>query len=60
LATKLLNKGKRAEYASSSEKVLELLQSDISEGDLVVFMSNGSFGGVQKKLVDFLQRQTVE
>ncbi|MCY3761340.1 MAG: UDP-N-acetylmuramate:L-alanyl-gamma-D-glutamyl-meso-diaminopimelate ligase [Gemmatimonadetes bacterium] len=56
-----LNRGGcQAGFAPSKEEILELLCAEAAEGDLVVFMSNGGFGGVQRSFVDLLKQRAKE
>ena len=60
LAAQLARGGCRAGFAPSKEEILELLGTEAGDGDLVVFMSNGGFGGVQRSFVDLLKRRAKE
>ena len=42
--------GKTAHYLPDAESMAAFLAAEIRPGDLVVFMSNGGFGGLQQKL----------
>ena len=57
LAAELSRGGCQAGFAPSKEEILELLGTEAGDGDLVVFMSNGGFGGVQKSFVEMLKRR---
>ena len=60
LAAELSRGGCQAGSAPSKGEILELLGAEGAEGDLVVFMSNGGFGGVQRSFVDLLKRRAKE
>ena len=49
LVADLTSAGQRARAASSIEDIVETLVSERKDGDLVVFMSNGGFGGIHQK-----------
>ena len=49
--------GKTAHYLPNADSIAAHLVGETRPGDLVVFMSNGSFGGVQEKLLADLQTQ---
>jgi UDP-N-acetylmuramate: L-alanyl-gamma-D-glutamyl-meso-diaminopimelate ligase len=46
--------GQRARYASSIDDIVSMIARERREGDLVVFMSNGGFGGVHQKMLHAL------
>ena len=60
LAAELSRGGRQACFAPSKEEILEQLGDEAAAGDLVVFMSNGGFGGVQQSFVDLLKRRAVD
>ncbi|HJQ24863.1 MAG TPA: UDP-N-acetylmuramate:L-alanyl-gamma-D-glutamyl-meso-diaminopimelate ligase [Blastocatellia bacterium] len=43
--------GREAEYIASADEIVAYLTPRLSEGDVVVAMSNGAFGGVHDKLL---------
>ncbi len=47
--------GRQAEYIDSVDAIVEHLIAQLQEGDVVVAMSNGSFGGIHEKLLKALQ-----
>ena len=49
--------GKTAHYLPDTESIAAHLAAQTQPGDLVVFMSNGAFGGLQQKLRAKLQAQ---
>ena len=50
LAARLRATGKPAHYLPDVESMTAFLAAEARSGDLVVFMSNGGFGGLQQKL----------
>ncbi len=60
LAAELSRGGLQACCAPSKQEILDLLAAEAADGDLVVFMSNGGFGGVQQSFVDLLKRRGAE
>jgi UDP-N-acetylmuramate: L-alanyl-gamma-D-glutamyl-meso-diaminopimelate ligase len=46
--------GQRARYASSLDDIVSVIARERREGDLVVFMSNGGFGGIHQKMLQAL------
>jgi UDP-N-acetylmuramate: L-alanyl-gamma-D-glutamyl-meso-diaminopimelate ligase len=47
----LIRRGRRAYFIPDVEEIVETVAMDVTEGDVVVVMSNGSFGGVHEKLL---------
>jgi UDP-N-acetylmuramate: L-alanyl-gamma-D-glutamyl-meso-diaminopimelate ligase len=47
--------GQHARYASSLDDIVSVIARERREGDLVVFMSNGGFGGIHQKTLQALQ-----
>jgi UDP-N-acetylmuramate: L-alanyl-gamma-D-glutamyl-meso-diaminopimelate ligase len=47
--------GKRARHLPSIEAMVDAISAEARDGDLVVCMSNGSFGGIHGKLVKGLE-----
>ncbi len=56
LARDLRRRGREASFEPDREKLLRRLTKDCREGDVVVFLSNGSFGSIQKRLMEALGR----
>ena len=50
LVERLRATGKLAHYLPDAEAMAAFLIAEARTGDLVVFMSNGGFGGLQQKL----------
>ena len=46
--------GQRARHVPEVEEIVRIIASEKREGDLVVIMSNGGFGGIHGKLLDAL------
>ncbi len=55
LVDQLEAQGKKAHFFSSSDQILSHLKMHLQSGDLVVFMSNGGFSGLQRLLADHLR-----
>ena len=55
LVRDLVAAGRPARYIPSIDGIVEALASERRDGDLVVFMSNGGFGGIHQKLVAALR-----
>jgi UDP-N-acetylmuramate: L-alanyl-gamma-D-glutamyl-meso-diaminopimelate ligase len=54
LVSDLQSSGQRARYAASLDDIVTTLAKERKDGDLVVFMSNGGFGGIHQKTLDAL------
>ena len=50
LVERLRATGKPAHYLPDAESIVAFLVAEARSGDLVIFMSNGGFGGLQQKL----------
>jgi UDP-N-acetylmuramate: L-alanyl-gamma-D-glutamyl-meso-diaminopimelate ligase len=46
--------GQRARYVPEVDDIIRTIVAEHREGDLVVLMSNGAFGGIHRKLLDAL------
>ena len=57
LVQQLRHVGKKADYLPDVDSIAAHLVAETSPGDLIVFMSNGGFGGLQEKLLTALQTQ---
>ena len=57
LVQQLRHVGKTADYLPDVDSIAAHLVAETSPGDLIVFMSNGGFGGLQEKLLTALQTQ---
>ena len=55
----LKNSNIESMYAETFEKLFESIKTEIKPGDVLVFMSNGSFGGLIQKTADWLTYRTV-
>jgi UDP-N-acetylmuramate: L-alanyl-gamma-D-glutamyl-meso-diaminopimelate ligase len=55
LVEDLRNRGQSAHAPSSLDAIVEQIVRDHRDGDLVVLMSNGGFGGIHKRLLEALQ-----
>ncbi len=49
------NKGREADFIPSPEEIVRHLAFQLKNGDVVVVMSNGSFGGIHDKLLDAIR-----
>ena len=47
--------GQNARYAASLDDIVSVITRERREGDLVVFMSNGGFGGIHQKTLQALR-----
>jgi UDP-N-acetylmuramate: L-alanyl-gamma-D-glutamyl-meso-diaminopimelate ligase len=54
LVSDLKGSGQHARYATSLEDIVTTIARERKDGDLVVFMSNGGFGGIHQKTLDAL------
>jgi UDP-N-acetylmuramate: L-alanyl-gamma-D-glutamyl-meso-diaminopimelate ligase len=54
LVIDLRKSGKRARYIPAVDDIVATVAREKRDGDLVVIMSNGGFGGIHQKLVDAL------
>jgi UDP-N-acetylmuramate: L-alanyl-gamma-D-glutamyl-meso-diaminopimelate ligase len=54
LAAAIEKRGQRAEAAASVDAIIEALSREAKSGDTVAILSNGAFGGIQKKLLEAL------
>ncbi|MBI2505130.1 MAG: UDP-N-acetylmuramate:L-alanyl-gamma-D-glutamyl-meso-diaminopimelate ligase [Candidatus Latescibacteria bacterium] len=57
LAEGLRAQGKGAWHLPEVEAILAQLEAEVEPGDVVVFMSNGGFGGIQGRLQEALRRR---
>jgi UDP-N-acetylmuramate: L-alanyl-gamma-D-glutamyl-meso-diaminopimelate ligase len=55
LVEDLTASGQRARYAGSLDEIVGAIARERREGDLVVFMSNGGFGGIHQKMLQALR-----
>jgi UDP-N-acetylmuramate: L-alanyl-gamma-D-glutamyl-meso-diaminopimelate ligase len=46
--------GRRARHIPEIDDIVAAISSDVREGDVVVLMSNGGFGGIHQKLLKAL------
>jgi UDP-N-acetylmuramate: L-alanyl-gamma-D-glutamyl-meso-diaminopimelate ligase len=54
LVEELMQRGISARYVPEVPSIVELLARECREGDVVLVMSNGSFGGIHQRLLDAL------
>lgn len=52
------NIGKKAATFPSNDELLSKILTDIKPGDAIIFMSAGSFSGIQYKLIDHLKKSS--
>ena len=57
LAARLSNRGTPARHIEDPRELLAHLAEELESGDLVIFMSNGSFAGLQSQLHQALQAE---
>ena len=55
LATDLRQQNRSADYMPNISEIIARLRSSLQSGDIVVFMSNSGFGGIQQKLLQALK-----
>ncbi|MCM3881729.1 MAG: UDP-N-acetylmuramate:L-alanyl-gamma-D-glutamyl-meso-diaminopimelate ligase [Vicinamibacterales bacterium] len=55
LVEDLTASGQRARYAASLDDIVSAIARERRDGDLVVFMSNGGFGGIHQKMLQALR-----
>jgi UDP-N-acetylmuramate: L-alanyl-gamma-D-glutamyl-meso-diaminopimelate ligase len=58
LAATLQPLGSRAEDCKEIEQLVSRIGAETRAGDHIVFMSNGGFGGIHQKMLDYLAAQT--
>lgn len=56
LVEDLTARGGRARHLPDVDAIVAAVSAEAREGDLIVVMSNGGFGGIHKKLVSALDR----
>ncbi len=54
LVDDLRARGQRARYVPEVDAIVEAVAAEAAEGDVVIIMSNGGFGGIHRKLVQAL------
>jgi UDP-N-acetylmuramate: L-alanyl-gamma-D-glutamyl-meso-diaminopimelate ligase len=54
LVDDLRTKGQRARYIPDVDDIVRTIAAERREGDIVVLMSNGAFGGIHRKLLEAL------
>jgi UDP-N-acetylmuramate: L-alanyl-gamma-D-glutamyl-meso-diaminopimelate ligase len=54
LVADLKSSGQRARCAASIDDIVSTIARERKDGDLVVFMSNGGFGGIHRKMLEAL------
>jgi len=57
LVARLVDNGQLACFTPQPEEIVALLTDSLEAGDVVVFMSNSGFGGIQKMLLAALQQK---
>ena len=55
LAAQLMKAGTQAQALADAKAILQVLCSDVTRDDVIVFMSNGGFGGLQQKALAALR-----
>jgi UDP-N-acetylmuramate: L-alanyl-gamma-D-glutamyl-meso-diaminopimelate ligase len=55
LVADLTGTGQRAREAASIDDIVTTIARECREGDLIVFMSNGGFGGIHQKMLQALE-----
>ena len=57
LVSDLRSRGQRARYIREVDAIVHTIAAERREGDIVVLMSNGGFGGIHQKLLARPQRR---
>ena len=52
VAESICGRGGKAQAAASNDEIVERLGREVQPGDVVVFMSNGSFGGIPRQVLE--------
>jgi UDP-N-acetylmuramate: L-alanyl-gamma-D-glutamyl-meso-diaminopimelate ligase len=55
LVEDLRKQGQRARHVPDNEEIISTIVREHRDGDVVVLMSNGGFGGIHRKLLQALQ-----
>jgi UDP-N-acetylmuramate: L-alanyl-gamma-D-glutamyl-meso-diaminopimelate ligase len=55
LVSDLRTKQRQSDYIATVDEIVNQLTTDAREGDVILVMSNGAFGGIHKKLLDSLK-----
>jgi UDP-N-acetylmuramate: L-alanyl-gamma-D-glutamyl-meso-diaminopimelate ligase len=55
LVRDLKRAGRRARHLPDADAIVHALASEVRDGDVVLLMSNGGFGGIHRKLLDALE-----
>ncbi len=58
LAADIQKRGRRARLAADADAIVEILSSELRNGDVVAILSNGGFGGIYEKLPARLKTTT--
>jgi UDP-N-acetylmuramate: L-alanyl-gamma-D-glutamyl-meso-diaminopimelate ligase len=56
MAGNLSKRGRAAEFIATADEIVARLVPQLTTGDVVVIMSNGSFGGIHDKLLKALEQ----
>lgn len=59
IADILIRRGPDAHYIPDAQYLKEFVLRGISSGDVVLFMSNGDFGGIQREIFDALGKRRI-
>jgi UDP-N-acetylmuramate: L-alanyl-gamma-D-glutamyl-meso-diaminopimelate ligase len=54
LVADLVARGRRARYVPHVEDIIKTIVAEHRDGDVVILMSNGGFGGIHRKLLEAL------
>jgi UDP-N-acetylmuramate: L-alanyl-gamma-D-glutamyl-meso-diaminopimelate ligase len=54
LIADLVRAGQRARYVPGVDQIVATIAQERQDGDLVVFMSNGGFGGIHQRMLQAL------
>jgi UDP-N-acetylmuramate: L-alanyl-gamma-D-glutamyl-meso-diaminopimelate ligase len=60
LVTDLQSRGRHARHIPDIDDIIRTIAAERREGDVVVLMSNGGFGGIHRRLLQALAKEAVE
>lgn len=60
MIAQIRSQNREADYIQSVDEIVAALSQNLKSGDVVVVMSNGSFGGIHEKLLNVLNRTTTK
>jgi len=60
LVEELNHSGRVASTAESTDVIVKLVEREVADGDVIVMMSNGDFGGLRQRLLEVLERREAQ